>query len=115
MVTEGRLLSEKQTRFSWWFLILQQAEKWTRDRQGGQVHPDSGRAPGGGNQSSWVWVRWLVWQSASGGGVSLRPLELLLASVPSPPGLCASELSLKELRRRQVPGTHLEAIPQEQG
>ena len=50
-----------------------------------------------------------------GAGVSVRPLTLLLLQFPALRGLCASELSLKELRRKQVPGTHLEPIPQEQG
>ena len=46
MVTERRLVSEKQTHFSWWFLILQQAEKWDQGQgslytQGRDAWPDS--------------------------------------------------------------------------
>lgn len=116
MVTEGRLLSEKQTRFSWRFLILQQAEKRDQGQAGWAGVPRLWKSPCGGNQPSWVWVRWLVWHSAFwGAGVSVRPLTLLLLQFPALRGLCASELSLKELRRKQVPGTHLEPIPQEQG
>ena len=64
MVTERRLVGEKQTHFSWWFLILQQAEKWDQGQVGRAGAPRLQKSPCGRNQPSWVWVGWLVWETA---------------------------------------------------
>lgn len=85
MVTERRLGSEKQTRFSRWFLILQQAEERDQVQAGWAGARRLQKSPCGGNEPSWVWLGGWCGRLLSEGGWSLRPLAPLPASVPSAP------------------------------